>query len=113
MWFLGFCGLIKGWRTGLGPTLKYNQPTNFMKPFLFCLASTSIATVASFVAGVHFSTPTYKAADNGLMTNVPTVGYSRVETVSMCLQDAKVKVYQDLMTDSQFETFNTCLHDNT
>ena len=77
------------------------------------IASASVSIVASFAAGVYFSTPTFKAADNGLMTNVPAVGYSRVETVNMCLQDAKVKVYQDLMTDSQFETFNTCLHDNT
>jgi len=84
-----------------------------MKPFLFCLASTSIATVASFVAGVHFSTPTYKAFDNGLMTNVPTVGYSRVESVAFCLTDVKVKNYQDLITDEQFETFNKCLVDLT
>jgi len=84
-----------------------------MKSVFVFIASTSIATVASFVAGLHFATPSFKAADNGLMTNVPAVGYSRVETVNMCLQDAKVKVYQDLMTDSQFETFNTCLQDNT
>ena len=84
-----------------------------MKPLLFCLASTSIATVASFVAGVHFSTPTYKAQDNGLMTNVPAVGYSRVESVNYCLTDVKVKNYQDLVTDEQFETFNKCLVDLT
>jgi hypothetical protein len=47
------------------------------------------------------------------MTNVPSIGYSRVETVNMCLQDAKVKNYQDLITDSQLDTFNTCLQDNT
>ena len=84
-----------------------------MKFTFVYIASASVAIVASFAAGLHFATPSFKAHDNGLMTNVPTVGYSRVETVNMCLQDSKVKVYQDLMTDSQFETFNTCLHDNT
>ena len=84
-----------------------------MKPLFFCLASTSIATAASFVAGLHFATPSFKAFDNGLMTNVPSIGYSRVETVNMCLQDAKVKNYQELITDSQLDTFNTCLQDNT
>ena len=82
-----------------------------MKPLFFCLASTSIATVASFLAGMHFAPQT--SDDKGLMTYVPSVGYSRVETVNMCLQDSKVKVYQDLITDAQFETFNTCLADNT
>ena len=82
-----------------------------MKPLFFCLASTSIATVASFLAGMHFAPQT--SDDKGLMTYVPSVGYSRIETVNMCLQDAKVKVFQDLTTDAQFETFNTCLADNT
>ena len=82
-----------------------------MKPLFFCLASTSIATVASFLAGMHFAPQTFH--DKGLMTYVPSVGYSRVETVDMCLQDAKVNLFQDLATDAQFETFNTCLQDNT
>ena len=77
------------------------------------IASTSVAIVASFVAGVHFSTPSLKAHDNGLMVNVPTVGYSRVESVDFCLTDVKVKKYQDLITDKQFETFNKCLVDLT
>lgn len=84
-----------------------------MKFTFVYIASASVSIVASFAAGVYFSTPTFKAADNGLMTNVPTVGYSRVETVNMCLQDAKVNLYQELTTDAQFETFNKCLHDNT
>ena len=84
-----------------------------MKSVFVFIASTSIATVASFVAGVHFSTPTYKAHDNGLMINVPAVGYSRVESVNYCLTDVKVKKYQDLRTDEQFENFNKCLVDLT
>ena len=84
-----------------------------MKSVFVFIASTSIATVASFVAGVHFSTPSFKAHDNGLMTNVPSVGYSRVESVAFCLTDVKVKNYQDLITDEQFETFNKCLVDLT
>ena len=94
-------------------THKFTQPTDLMKPLIFCLASTSIATVASFIAGLHFATPTFKAVDNGLMVNVPAVGYSRIESVDFCLTDVKVKKYQDLITDEQFETFNKCLVDLT
>ena len=84
-----------------------------MKFTFVYIASASVAIVASFAAGVYFSTPTFKAADNGLMVNVPTVGYSRVESVDFCLTDVKVKKYQDLVTDDQFETFNKCLVDLT
>ena len=84
-----------------------------MKPLAFCLIATATAAAVSFIAGVNSATPTFKAYDNGLMTNVPGVGYSRVETVDMCLQDAGVKVYQDLTTDMQFVTFNACLQENT
>jgi hypothetical protein len=51
--------------------------------------------------------------DNGLMTNVPGYGNSRVETVSFCLTDAGVVKYQDLITDTQVEAFGACLKDNT
>lgn len=85
---------------------------NFMKLFLI-LVSLPVAATAAFIAGVNFASPTFKTHDNGLMTNVPSVGYSRVETVNMCLQDAGVKVYQDLTTDMQFVTFNACLQENT
>ena len=84
-----------------------------MKPLAFCLIATATAATAAFIAGVNFASPTFKAQDNGLVTNIPSVGYSRVETVNMCLQDAGVKVYQDLTTDMQFVTFNACLQENT
>jgi hypothetical protein len=84
-----------------------------MKFSFVYIASASVAIVASFAAGVYFSTPTYKAADNGLMVDVPAVGYSRIESVDFCLTDVKVKKYQDLKTDEQFETFNKCLVDLT
>ena len=51
--------------------------------------------------------------DNGLMTNVPGYGQSRVETVSFCLTDAGVTKYQDLITDSQVQAFGACMKDNT
>ena len=82
-----------------------------MKPLFFCLASTSIATVASFLAGMHFAPQT--SDDKGLMTYVPSIGYSRIESVDFCLTDVKVKKYQDLITDEQFENFNKCLVDLT
>lgn len=48
-----------------------------------------------------------------LMVNVPNFGQSRMETVTMCLQDAGVEKYQDMITDMQFETFEFCMSDNT
>lgn len=54
-----------------------------------------------------------RAVDNGLMTWVPGYGPSRIETVEVCLQDAGVSRYQDLITDSHFEVFGGCLEENT
>jgi hypothetical protein len=51
--------------------------------------------------------------DNGLVTNVPGFGTSRVETVSFCINEAGVTKYQDLVTDSHFETFANCMTENT
>lgn len=55
----------------------------------------------------------HQATDNGLMTNVPNIGSSRVESVSYCLSSVGVKKYQDLLTDSQFVNFEGCLRDLT
>ena len=49
------------------------------------------------------------AIDNGLMTQVPNVGISRVEGVDYCLKFVGVDRYQDLMTDSEFGNFEACL----
>jgi hypothetical protein len=49
--------------------------------------------------------------DNGLMTNVPNIGPSRIESVNYCLKDVGVDRYQDLMTDSEFVNFERCLQD--
>jgi len=57
--------------------------------------------------------PPLPPLDNGLTTTVPRFGISRVETVSMCLTDAGVQRYQDLITDMQFDTFSACMHSNT
>ena len=51
--------------------------------------------------------------DNGLMTNVPNIGPSRIESVNYCLKDVGVDRYQDLMTDSDFVNFEACLQDLT
>jgi hypothetical protein len=51
--------------------------------------------------------------DNGLMTNVPNIGPSRIESVNYCLKDVGVDRYQDLMTDSEFVNFERCLQDLT
>jgi hypothetical protein len=57
------------------------------------------------------STPS--AIDNGLMTNVPNIGPSRIESVSYCLKFVGVDKYQDLITDSDFSQFEGCLTDLT
>ncbi len=53
------------------------------------------------------------AVDNGLMVNVPNIGYSRLESVNYCLDRGGVDKYQDLITDSDFVNFERCLIDLT
>jgi hypothetical protein len=75
-----------------------------MKKLLSALTVLTLATPAA-------ATPV--AIDNGLMTNVPGYGYSRVETVDFCLGEVGVDRYQDLLTDTEFETFGACLEEMT
>ena len=71
-----------------------------------------IAFAATFSFGGNaMATPL--AVDNGLMTNVPNVGYSRIETVSFCLNEIGADKYQDLITDSDFQSFESCLLEMT
>jgi hypothetical protein len=56
---------------------------------------------------------TPSAFDQGLMVNVPNLGYSRVETLTFCLNVTGVDKYQDLLTDSEFVTFESCMVGNT
>jgi len=49
----------------------------------------------------------------GAMVNDPLFGPSRVETVNMCLQDAGVRKYQELVTDSHFANYEQCMSENT
>lgn len=71
-----------------------------------------IAFATTFsLGGNAMATPV--AVDNGLMTNVPNIGYSRIETVSFCLGEIGVDKYQDLITDSDFELFESCLVEMT
>ncbi len=65
---------------------------------------------AILLASVNVSAP---AVDNGLMTNVPNIGPSRIESVNYCLHDVGVDRYQDLTTDSDFVGFERCLQDLT
>lgn len=57
------------------------------------------------------ATPT--TPDRGLMTVDPLFGPSRVETVVFCLNEAGVDRYQDLITDSHFDTYSVCMTENT
>ena len=71
-----------------------------MKKLLTVLTAASLALPAAATA---------TTADTGLMTNVPGWGASRVETVSYCLTEARVTRYQDLITDTEVETFAGCM----
>ena len=75
-----------------------------MKKLLTVLTAASLALPAAATA---------TTADTGLMTNVPGWGASRVETVSYCLTEARVTRYQDLITDTEVETFAACMKDLT
>jgi hypothetical protein len=56
---------------------------------------------------------TVRPVDNGLMVNDPMFGPSRFETVAYCLNDAGVDRYQDLITDSHFDTYEACMIEHT
>jgi capsule polysaccharide modification protein KpsS len=75
-----------------------------MKKLLSALTLLTLATPA-------MATPV--AIDNGLMVDVPNIGYSRIETVTFCLNEGGVDKYQDLMTDSDFVDFEACLQEMT
>ena len=71
----------------------------------------SALAVATVCCGSACATPL--PVDNGLMSAVPGIGPSRVETITFCLNESGVDKYQDLITDSQFDTFTHCMKTNT
>ena len=75
------------------------------QPLLAALAALSLAATPALAFPVV--RPTER------MISVPYFGASRVSTVSMCLTDAGVRRYSDLITDSQWDTFTDCMTDNT
>ena len=75
-----------------------------MKKLLTAFTALSLALPAAATA---------TTADTGLMTDVPGWGASRMETVSYCLTEARVTRYQDLITDTEVETFAGCMKDLT
>lgn len=77
------------------------------------LSSIFIGAVVGFGVVTAVGVGARAKVDNGLMTNVPGFGNSRVETVSFCLSDVDVVKFQDLVTDSQVEGFAACLRENT
>ena len=77
------------------------------------LSSIFIGAVVGFGIVAAVGVGARAKVDNGLMTNVPGFGNSRVETVSFCLSDVNVVKFQDLITDSQVEGFAACMKDNT
>lgn len=64
-------------------------------------------------SGCRYDSTVYRAVDNGLMVNVPGHGASRVETVTFCLNQVGVDRYQDLITDTDFDSFGICLQEHT
>ena len=75
------------------------------------MKKTLLATAALLLA-FPASASTF-AVDGGLMTQVPNVGVSRVESVDYCLKFVGVDRYQDLTTDSDFVFFTLCIVDLT
>ncbi len=73
----------------------------------------TILTAITAVLTALPATATPVAVDNGLMANVPNIGYSRVETITFCLNESGVDKYQDLLTDMEFDTFTDCMHEHT
>jgi hypothetical protein len=73
------------------------------------MKKTLLATAALLLTFPASASP----LDNGLMTQVPNVGVSRIESVNYCLKFVGVDRYQDLMTDSEFVNFEACLIDLT
>lgn len=74
---------------------------------LFALASALMLTIPGAANG----SPIVRL--DSLMVSVPNFGPSRYETVNFCLNDAGVDKYQDLMTDTEVETFESCMVENT
>jgi hypothetical protein len=64
-------------------------------------------------SGCKYDSRVFTPVDKGLMVNVPGIGYSRVETLTFCLNVTGVDKYQDLLTDSEFLAFEDCMADNT
>jgi len=50
---------------------------------------------------------------NSNMVAVPNIGLSRVESVTFCLNEVGRDRYVDLITDSDFQRFESCLQDLT
>lgn len=71
----------------------------------------TLAIIAS--AALPAAATPYRAVDNGLMVDVPNVGYSRVETLNFCLSEGGAEKYQDLITDSDFVNFERCMGEMT
>jgi hypothetical protein len=70
-----------------------------------------LSTLALTLPTAALATP--RAVDNGLMTDVPGYGPSRVETVTFCLNEVGVDTYQNLVTDTEVEAFGACLVEMT
>ena len=106
--------LVIGWPEGFTNSLRYAKVTLLftlprnMKATLFILSALALA-----VPALALPVPPRLAVDNGLMVNVPNLGYSRIETVTFCLEEAGVGKYQDLQTDSHFDYFQTCMMEHT
>ncbi len=74
---------------------------------------TKLIAFLSTFALIAPASATPVAIDNGLMVDVPNIGYSRIETVTFCLNEGGVDKYQDLITDTDFVNFEACLTEMT
>ena len=75
-----------------------------MKKLLFVLTALAMAMPA---------TATSRAIDGGQMVNDPYFGWSRVETVRFCLDEAGADNVANLMTDADLELYEACMVEHT
>ncbi len=64
-------------------------------------------------SGCKYRSDRFIVEPNSLMVDVPGMGFSRIETVNFCLKEAGVENYQDMITDSHFGYFESCMVEHT
>ena len=73
----------------------------------------NVLALLSTLALAMPATATSRAIDGGQMVNDPYFGWSRVETVRFCLDEAGADNVANLMTDADLEGYEACMVEHT